>query len=417
MLFNLSSLEGMIGNHHSDSKWLRTLALLMAFGLFVMISGKVWIESSSARVAQVNVWLLLPALLCFFFFIIKARCLPLGKYYVPWLAFLFWVGLSTLWSDLDRSAALNIAKRGVLIFVFLYAIQFLLVCHEVYLRKAIFLGVIVVALGALAILLYQIVWLSPTIKYRAFRLDRLGVGDFVNYRYPLAAGLFHGAIATWAFSAVLDRNNGPLKAAFWFFVFVILVVMVFFTYARGAWLGVAFAAFLSIILNNSRRGWFLLGLGVIVVIGFLVVWWDHLMTEIFNRKLSGRGPIWDYFFSVMPDHWLVGFGLGTPFEYHWADGKTVSPHAHSLFFQQIYDSGIISVMLLLIGLITLTYRAWAFRSVDWVRFALPALGFAVTVMLTDVERIFTRPNDYWTIFWMPVAILLAMTISRKSKEV
>lgn len=415
MRFNWSSENGVAsqtGEWQTSSKMTRVIAMAMSLGLFILISGKVWIESSSARTSQVYIWILLPALLLMLYGAIKNRGLGLQKHHAPWLAYIAWVALSTLWAGFDGGEAWKLAKRGIFIVIFLYAIDWLLNHCEAYMRRAIYLGVIVVALGALAILIYRIVWLSPNIGYRTFRLDRLGIGDFVNYRYPLAAGLFNGAIATWAFSAALNERNSPLKAGFWFAVFAVLVVLVFFTYARGAWLGIALAAFLSILMANSRRGWWVFGLGALSAVVLSIIWWDHLLAEIFHRKLSGRGPIWDYYFDVMKGHWLLGYGLGTPFEFHWADGKTVSPHAHSLFLQQVYDSGIVALALMLTGLCVVACKAWQLRDNEWVKLAVPALAFAITVMLTDVERIFTRPNDYWTIFWLPVAIILAIAGKR-----
>lgn len=145
-----------------------------------------------------------------------------------------------------------------------------------------------------------------------------------------------------------------------------------------------------------------------------VAWYDYLMIEIFKRQLSGRGPIWDYYFNVMPGHWWTGFGLGTPFEFHWSNGTTVSPHAHSLYLQQIYDSGVVAIIFMVCGILSLALKAWQLRAEPWVRLALPAFLYALIVMLTDIERIFTRPGDYWTVVWFPVAILLA--VPRLSKR-
>jgi O-antigen ligase len=151
----------------------------------------------------------------------------------------------------------------------------------------------------------------------------------------------------------------------------------------------------------------------LIVIAAAIIWKDHLLNEIFKRQLSGRGPIWSYYFTVMQDHWLFGYGLGTPFTYHWPDGKTSSPHAHSLYLQQVYDSGLISMVIMGAGLFGLCCKTWYSRSNPWVRLAFPALVYALIVMLTDVERIFTRPGDYWTMFWLPVAILLAVPANPK----
>ncbi|MNG09377.1 hypothetical protein D3C84_927960 [compost metagenome] len=115
----------------------------------------------------------------------------------------------------------------------------------------------------------------------------------------------------------------------------------------------------------------------------------------------------------MREYWIFGYGLGTPFNYDWPDGKTSSPHAHSLYLQQIYDSGLVSIAMLGTGLFGVCYKAWYCRSNPWVRLAFPALVYALIVMLTDVERILTRPGTYWTVFWLPVAILLAVKTGTK----
>lgn len=187
------------------------------------------------------------------------------------------------------------------------------------------------------------------------------------------------------------------------------MIYVLLTYTRGAWFGVAASCLAVVILQNSRRGWlFFVGSAILAAIATFM-WWDNLIFEVTKRQLSGRGPIWDYFFSTMPGHWLVGHGLGTPFNYVWPDRDLISPHAHSLYFQQVYDSGLISLALMAAGLLGVAYKALKLRKDKWVRLATPALIFALISMMTDVERVFTRPGDYWTVFWLPIAILLAVS--------
>jgi O-antigen ligase len=333
--------------------------------------------------------------------------------YLPWIAFLVWGALSSVWATDSDISPLSFAKRGFFITLFLLAVFLLMDRQEALLRRALLGGVLFVSLGALATLIYQFGWLDRPLSYRAFRIDRLGIGEFANYRYPVAAGIFHGAIATWVFGVAIDQRTSLRKALFWFLAFTILVLYVLLTYARGAWIGLGVGCFAAVALQNSRRGWWVLGLCSLIVIAAAIIWKDHLLNEIFKRQLSGRGPIWSYYFTVMQDHWLFGYGLGTPFSYHWPDGKTSSPHAHSLYLQQVYDSGLISMVIMGAGLFGLCCKTWYSRSNPWVRLAFPALVYALIVMLTDVERIFTRPGDYWTMFWLPVAILLAVPANPK----
>lgn len=380
----------------------------LAIGLFVQVSGKVWITSGSARNAQVYLWLLLPALIFLSCKIFSRTGIRPGAQYVPWVFFLGWVSLSVLWSSGGDTDSLSLAKRGLFIGLYLVAINLLLNLNEKAFRRALIFSVLVVFLGALASLIYQYLILDKTMVYRAFRIDRMGLGDIANYGWPVAAGIFNGAIAVWAIGMALDKRTSNKFGVFWLLVFSVLAIYVLMTGTRGAWFALIGSCVLSVAMHKSKRGAWGLGFCFLVLVGLLVIFWDQVLIEFKGRQLSGRGAIWAYYFKVMPGHWLFGNGLGTPFVYLWPDGESVSPHAHSLYLQQIYDSGLVSLGLMLAGLSGLFYKAWKLRDNPWVRLAFPALVFALIAMLTDVERIYTRPGDYWTVFWLPVAILLAV---------
>ncbi|ROL66513.1 O-antigen ligase [Pseudomonas vranovensis] len=394
---------------NDDSRWRYLTGWVLALGLFVLISGKVWLTSGSARNSQVYFFLLLPALIYLVAVVATRRARLPGVCYWVWASYLVWVALSGLWSSGSEVDALALAKRGLFIALFMVAVHMLVDSSPQVFRRVLSGAVIVVALGALATLYFQFYWLDRSFHYRAFRLDRLGIGEFANYRYPVAAGMFHGAIASWAFALAVDRTASLRKAVVWMLVFMVLAAYVLLTYARGAWIALAASCLLAILLQRSRLGWWLFSVGLAVGLVAALIWKDHLLNELLTRRLSGRSPIWEYFFSSMSGSWIAGHGLGTPFAYHWPDGKTVSPHAHSLYLQQVYDSGLVALGLLLAGLGCVMKKAWKMRHDPLVCLALPALCYALIVMLTDVERIYTRPGDYWTIVWLPLAVLLAVS--------
>lgn len=396
-----------LGFFGGAARWSWVVVLVLAVGLFIQLSGKVWIESSSARNAQIYIWLLLPAAIFIIGRILQRKYFKFNFLYVLWTCFLLWVAISVMWSPSMDDTAFSLMKRGLFIELYLVSILLFMSMHEVMLRRALMAGVAMIALGALVSLIYQFVLLDQPLAYRAFRIDRSGIGNFANYGWPVAAGIFHGAVAIWALGFALDKSVGRVSCCFWLAVFFILTAYVFLTYSRGAWIALAASCLAVVVLQNSRRGWVFLGVSMLILAVGIFVWWDYLVLEATKRQLSGRGPIWAYFFSTMPGHWFFGHGMGTPFNYVWPDREMVSPHAHSLYLQQIYDSGLVSIVLMAMGLGGIAYKAWGARKNIWVRLAVPALIFALIAMLTDVERIFTRPGDYWTVFWLPVAIILA----------
>ncbi|TDJ74425.1 O-antigen ligase domain-containing protein [Pseudomonas putida] len=397
----------------SGRDWIGLLFLIMAIGVFIQITGKVWITSGSARNSQVYIWLLLPGLVLFIYNLFKFRFFIFsGKVYLPWGLFLLWGGLSTVWASGGDTGAMSLAKRGLFIALYLVSIWGLIEYRPKYLRFALLSSVAIIAFSALISLVYQYGVVGHSLAYRAYRIHALGFGGLADFGWPVAAGIFHGAVACWALSFALERSTTSLKFVLWMACFFVLSLYVLLTYTRGAWFGLAAASLLVVALNNSLRAWAVLVSGLLCVMLAGYLWWDKILFEIAYRKLSGREPIWDYFFTTMHGHWTIGHGLGTPFEYKWPGQETISPHAHSLYLQQIYDSGLVSLVLMGVGLGIALYNAYCLRQNYWIRIAVPALSFALIAMLTDVERIYTRPGDYWTVFWLPLAIILAVSHRR-----
>lgn len=397
---------------HPTAPWLsksKTLLFwLISLGILVQISGYVWISSGSGRNTQIYIFLLLPALLILVAQLInKNATRSVNWYALPWLLFIAWTALSTLWATDSSVGQINLAKRGLFVILYLVGINFLMTQNQKFLHRLLLTAMAIVALGAMVSLVNQLIILDNSLAYRAFRIYRSGIGNLADYGWPVVAGIFHGSVAIWVFGTILDKKTSPRMAFALLCLLFTLIFYVALTYSRGAWISLAAASLLSIILQNTRRGYYLAAAGIITLIILSILGWDRLIFEIQERKLSNRGQIWEYFLNVMDGHWIAGYGLGTPFRYIWPDGQTISPHAHSLYLQQIYDSGIVGLSLLLLGVTTILHKSWKLRKNPWIKLVFPVFIFGLIAALTDIERIFTRPNIYWTVFWLPVGILLA----------
>lgn len=402
----VTNLQGA-GLSVTGGRWTSLMLIALSIGLFVQVSGKVWFLSGSGRNTQIYIWLLLPALVYVCINLVRRTVEPPPVRYLPWLAFILWVAISVLWSVDSVAGPIALAKRSFFIGLFIVAIYLLINCGERYFLFSFKAALLVVVLGALASLIYQYGVVGKPLAYRGYRIDRMGLGNIANYGWPVAAGIFHGAIATWVLGFALDKRGRIGSTLLWLVAFLVLSLYVLMTGTRGAW--VALACSCLFVVAMQRREWLKYTLVVALILSFILAWvlWDKIVLEVVGRQLSGRGQVWEHYFSVMPGHWVFGFGLGTPFEYRWPNGISVSPHAHSLYLQQVYDSGLIALALMAIGLGGVFIRVWSLRDSPVVCLAFPALLFALIAMLTDVERIITRPGDYWTVFWLPVSVILA----------
>lgn len=399
----------MVGFHFFSRNYIdKALVFCLLLGLFIQISGKVWIGSGSARNSQIYIWLLLPTLLFLATYRFSSIKISYSKSDLLWLSFLLWVASSAFWATDSEHDAFSLAKRGLLIALYLYSIRILITINESFLRNALLAAVAMVAIGALVSLVNQYLVVGRPLSYRAFRIDRSGIGNLADYGWPVAAGIFHGGVSLWALGISFQRQTSSKIAGFWFLVFSVLALYVYFTFSRGAWFALLAGSVAVILLQKSRRGWIALFIGGAVSLVTFALYWTQLLVEFEDKQISGRGFIWEYYLEVMKGYWIFGHGLGTPFAYHWPGSDAVSPHAHSLYLQQIYDSGLVSLILLLSALFLLARRAWHYRRNKWICLAVPPLIFALVAMITDVERLFTRPGDYWTVFWLPVAIILGI---------
>nr|WP_280040587.1 hypothetical protein [Pseudomonas sp. Hg5Tf]MDH2557801.1 hypothetical protein [Pseudomonas sp. Hg5Tf] len=284
--------------------WSAGMLWALAIGFFIQISGKVWMVSGSGRNAQIYLWLLLPALIFSCHKLISRRGSWPDRQYLPWALFLGWVALSALWATNSETSAQSFIKRGLLIGLYLVAIHLLLNRHEDFFRRALLAGVVVVALGALVSLIYQYGVLNRPMAYRAFRIDRMGISNFANYGWPVAAGIFNGAVATWAIGVAIDKKTNKWAAAAWFMVFAVLAVYVLMTGTRGAWFALFGSCLFAVVMQKSKRGIWGIGLCILFVLGVSFFSGSRYLL----RLKSDSFPVVGQFGFIISRQWLdIGY--------------------------------------------------------------------------------------------------------------
>jgi putative inorganic carbon (HCO3(-)) transporter len=134
------------------------------------------------------------------------------------------------------------------------------------------------------------------------------------------------------------------------FISLVILVILFLTKSRGAWMGLAAAALLLAALR-WRRGWLLLPAGLLVGIAILVVIGigpvlDALATSGSINGVAARLEIWSRAIYMIQDFPITGSGMGIfgqladalyPF-FLVAPGSI--PSAHNIYLQVAVDLGI-----------------------------------------------------------------------------
>lgn len=130
----------------------------------------------------------------------------------------------------------------------------------------------------------------------------------------------------------------------------VLALCMIYTYSRGNWLGLIFAAFVFLVFYDRRFIW----LGAILLLFSPM----FLPETILNRFLSigdttdtstsYRVYIWFGTFALLKNYWFCGIGPG-PEAFsliypHYSYAGIVAPHAHNLYLQIMVEDGILGVI-------------------------------------------------------------------------
>lgn len=159
-------------------------------------------------------------------------------------------------------------------------------------------------------------------------------------------------------ACVLTAKNLWRRAGY-FIAFCIMCACMIFTYSRGGWLGLLFAAFIFMILLD-RRTIFLM---VLAFAALMVLSPDTIIDRfasignLADTSTSYRVSIWMGVIAMLKDgHWFAGIGPGTeafnlvypPYSYN----TITAPHSHNLFLQIICDTGIVGLLVFIVLIIS-----------------------------------------------------------------
>lgn len=389
---------------------LRPGLTLLALGVWVQLSGFLFNNDGSQRATQVYLLLFLPALI-----LLTTERLALSLWRQPCglalLAMLGWVVIRGSFGDASQAPS-HWLKIALLILLYVFAIGHLASKGVIEIPLA--LAVLVSCCFAWLTLVVQFVVLDKSLAYEVLRntgrLRELGWQGFADFSHPIPAGLYYGVFAVLLFSVLVERE---LKAWAWLPVLVGLtglLVYVLLTFSRGAWFSTLAASLALLLLSPHRRARFLLLIGALAVLLMMVVFWSRVEHEWFLGT-NQRGLIWQNWLAHLPEFWALGNGAGADLVYRYPWGDVVY-HAHSLYLQLWYQYGLVGIALFMQLLGTTLFKAWRLRSDPVARVALATLVFALVAMVSDISSVFSRPNSYWVVLWLPVGLIMGLRPAR-----
>jgi len=229
------------------------------------------------------------------------------------------------------------------------------------------------------------------------------------------------------FAAIILNEKKLLKKAAWLAMLAPVLLVLFKTGSRGAWVALAGAAVVFVFFWNIKF------IPVIIVLGLIAL--QLLPAPIYNRIMTifrgdqstdYRGKILTSAIPMLKDYWLTGVGLGpgvvsTIFERYKIFGLTKAAHTHVLYLQLWLEAGlaaILTFLLMMFRMVRNTFEAMISKkdpALNNVMFAaLSGIAGLLAMGLADHVWFFTRIMQ---LFWVSIAIILVIVrVMNRSKE-
>jgi len=425
---------------------------MMRSGSSKVLVGLNWAETAIVAVAAPVLWfpslrpqltiLALLTLLLIWITIYLARggLWPRSCYDPALLCLLIMAATGTLRSDIP---VLTLPKAaGLILGVAIYRLILRLVRSR---RSAMVVLYLALALGLLFALVGLVNGLRPSkVSWLGEQLARLPrwvqalpgtenglvsmnqLGGALLYILPVVGGV----VLSPAAKRVGDWPLKWLERGLLWVLATLLVLALVLTQSRAAWLGLASALFLIVILRWPWGRWAAIALlaggliwawfnrgGVAAWLG-LVLEQRAVETAIGSLSLTGRVSIWERAIACVRASPLLGCGLGA-FRTLDADVAAAispfdvgTPHAHQVFLQAATDLGLPGLIAYLAMLISAWRQSWQLyrRSLGVQRGM--AIGFLATLLgshiygLADVVALGSKPGVLW---WILLALIAAVS--------
>lgn len=322
-----------------------------------------------------------------------------------------YLAISTLWSE-------NISLRDVLasfadVFLLLSFLCAIIICNNVYIRfTPLLISFVIFAASVSAV--YSIT-LYLTLDYRPLPEDRLyALGRLHN---PVVSSLSYGIASVFAFCNFLSASESYKKLG-WVVLLGFLLSAIYLTGSRGVLIGLAFASIISISsqLGLSKKQtiiFFGVFLGTILLILItLYLQFAALFSDLFPRAYSFRPEIWLTIMNSILEHNLL-FGFGYLATGSISSNNIEFMHAHSIYLSTFYYGGLIGLILLAYVITSVITAISRSNSNDLRTLAISGFLFAVTALIVDGDRLLSKIDYIWLVFWLPVTMSAIIEYNQK----
>ncbi|QXH36261.1 bifunctional O-antigen ligase/aminoglycoside phosphotransferase family protein [Pseudomonas muyukensis] len=301
------------------------------------------------------------------------------------------------WSASDEGTS-SLIKRPLHIFM-LFAGMTLLVRHRLEALPPLLLASALVALFGTLPALVDFFQHPPT--------DQRLIGGGALDNPLLSSHLFGFFSIYWLVLCMTSRDLRVLAISGC--ALAVMGVLILATGSRTPLLAMTLAAIWLACLRRDGRAKLLLA-GLVLAAVATVLLFGQMILE---RGSSLRFEIWRMALELISQRPLLGHGYGTPLTLDTSAGYTLS-EPHNFALGVLYDVGLLGLLpwlgLLGYGL----YSGWRNRANPLFVLASTLLMYGIAAGLTEGGGIMSRPKEHWFLLWIPLALLGALNIARRT---
>lgn len=331
---------------------------------------------------------------------------------------LAWVVLSSYWST-NTDAFLENLKQSLLISLYILGVGYLAFFREKLLHISL------ISLFTLSSLIIVVSLLeSSTVIFSGspkYRLSHIGYLDWKEFHNPVVLGIYFGGIFSASIAHFLSSLKSHKNALIPSFILITAILILCFTYltkTRTALAGITFAIIFVFAQNQRYKLVYLVcfGLFSIAALGF---YFD--IVPIKNLVMRGglgswRPQIWlESLNQAVNNYFWFGAGMGSDTIFHVTRGEvtTQQNHSHNFYLQILTWCGLVGLSLYLLILLRTLQIGTKFSTSVTQQLALSCLAYFLCVQFFDVHNIFSGPSYYWPFIWLPIGIILGLSIKQK----
>ena len=367
-------------------------------GIFVLLTGLLWI-GDHGHYSKLFYWfLLLPALLLVMVQPRSVTHMLDSRIVIAYLVFAFYMSVSVFWASPDDSV-LSLIKHP------LFALLLFFSVFELAQRRFDLLC-LVLKWSAICAVIAALITIARFVGEGAHaRLAGYGA----LYNPLLVSHVFGFFVALW-FGMYFMKSE--LFQPMPLFAIIICGALLFATGSRTPLVAMLAAVVWLAALSVNRKAAFVLGAILLLGVG-VIIFSPEIITQ---RGFSYRTEIWANALRQISQMVWFGHGHGSPLSIQLDSVPYPYSDPHNLTLQVLYDGGVVGLALWLsIYVVALAY-SWRLRSDKWVVACSATVVYGMAAGFTEGGTIFSRPEEHWFLIWIPLALLSA-TIYRGRTDV